>query len=83
MAGVKHSPPEDPNPLPLQPTEEVPLFQPPLSRSSRKLRKPSLHEPQILDDVGLHGRLFAGRQEFFHWRLLRADELTKEAPLRQ
>jgi hypothetical protein len=83
MAGVQDTTPVDPYPFPLQAAEEFPLLQPPRSRSSGKLLKPSLHEPQILVDIGLHGRLFARWQEFFDGRFLRADELAEEALLRQ
>ena len=81
MAGVQHSPPEDPNPLPLQAAEEGPALQPPGGGALRQLRQPSLHQPDVLVDVRLHGRLLAGREQFFDGRLLGAHELSEEAAL--
>jgi hypothetical protein len=40
-----------------------------------------LHEPDVLVDVRLHDRLFAGREEFIDGQLLSANELSEETPL--
>jgi hypothetical protein len=83
VAGVQHPPPEHPNPLPLQPTEEGTLLQPPRGRATGELRQPPPHEPEVLVDVRLRDGLFAGRQELFDRRLLCGDKLGEEAALRE
>lgn len=78
VAGVQDTPPEHPNSLPLQPTEEGPALQPPGGGALSKLRQTVLHQPDVLVDVRLDDGLLAGREEFFAGRLLGADELSEE-----
>jgi hypothetical protein len=81
MASVQHSPPEHPNPFPLQAAEERPRFHPLDGGAVRQLREPSLRQPDVLVDVPRDDRLVAWRKEFFDGRLPGADELSEEAPL--
>src|SRR5689334_21270167 len=83
VAGVQPPTPEHPNPLPPQALEEGPLLQPPGGSALSKLRKPPLHQPDLLVEVRLDDRLFGGRQQVLERRLLGADELGEEAALRE
>jgi hypothetical protein len=83
MAGMQDTTPEDPYSLPLQAAEEGSLLEPPSGRATGKLREPSSHQPDVFVYVGLNGRLFAGRKQFFDGWLVGADELSEEPPLRE
>ena len=83
VAGVEDSPPERPDSLPFQPTEERHLRQPPLGGRLGKLRQPPLRQRDVPVQVGLDRGLIARRQQFFDGWLLGADELGEEPPLRE
>ena len=61
VSGVQHAPPEHPDPLAQQSTEERSLSQPPRGRARRELWQSALDEPDVLLDVRTHCRVFSGR----------------------
>src|SRR4051794_22165731 len=83
VAGMEDTPPEGPDSLPPQPTEERHLGQPPLVGRLGKLRQPLLRQRDVTVLVGSDRWLIAWREQLFDGWLLDADELGEEPTLRE
>jgi hypothetical protein len=80
VAGVEDTPPERPDPLPFEPTEERHLRQPPFGGRLGKLRRSPLRQRDVAIQVGLDCWMVACGEQLFDGWFLDTDELGEEPP---